>query len=157
MTRIFLIALICLAATSAFAQNKRAEEKVATVINMTQIMLDDRGKPAPDLSAKEPLPRGPDGKEIVDPDPTCNKCPRLTLGNAVAQSLFATFRDETVDPQQKWARAVLAQRIRNEQKATLTAEEIAVVKRQIGKAFSGIILMQAYPLLDPNSKVPEVK
>jgi hypothetical protein len=39
----------------------------------------------------------------------------------------------------------------------LSAGEIAVIKRELGKAFGSAILVQAYPLLDPNAKPPEVK
>ena len=126
----------------------QAGEGKRHAVDMTAVMLDDNGRPAADFSARE---------EKDEADPLCRKCPRLTLGRAVAQALFAAFPEDRDTAEQKWARAALAQRVRNDPAAVLTAEEIAVVKKQLGKAFGGVLLMQAYPLLDPNAKAPEVK
>lgn len=133
---------------SVFGAAAAEEHKVRRTVDMTQVLLDDIGRPAADVSARE-------GKE--EDDPRCAKCPRLTLGRAVAQALFAAFPEDRDQAEQKWARAALAQRIKADPKATLTAEEVAVIKRQLGRAFGGVLLMQAYPLLDPNAKPPEVK
>lgn len=121
------------------------EAKPRHTVDMTQVLLDDSGRPAPDLSVRE------------EDDPRCAKCPRLTLGRAVAQALFAAFPEDKDSAEQKWARAALADRIKADKAAALTVEEVAVIKRQLGKAFGGVLLMQAYPALDPNAKTPEVK
>lgn len=126
--------------------------KPGHLVDMTAVLMDDAGRPARDTFAKEPVPAG---KE--DADPKCDKCPVLRLGLAVSHALFAAFPDDKDSPDQKWARAVLAQRVKEEKAAQLSAEEISVIKRQLGRAYGGIVLMQAFPLLDPNAKPPEVK
>lgn len=124
----------------------------AYVVDMTNVLMGEDGRPARDVFAKGPVAQG---KE--DPDPTCEKCPVLSLGLAVSHALFATFSQDSDTPDQKWARAVLAQRIKSEKAAQLSAEEISVIKRQLGKTYGGVVLMQAFPMLDPNAKPPEVK
>lgn len=115
-------------------------------IDMTFVLHDEAGRPA-----KDTLMATPD-------DAACTHCPALTLGRAVAHALFASFPDEReIGAEQKWARAVLAQRIRDDRAVRLDADEIAVVKRLLGKAYGGVVLMQAYPLLDPNARPPAVK
>jgi hypothetical protein len=115
-------------------------------VDMTAVLHDESGRPARDVLARLPG------------DADCAHCPVLTLGRAAAHALFAAFPDERELPaDQKWARAVLAARIENDTAARLDAEEIAVIKRLLGKAYGGVVLMQAYPLLDPNARPPAVK
>lgn len=121
-------------------------------VDMTKIMLDEQGKPAKDVMAKDPATPG-----MPDPDPRCDRCPMLTLGVAISHALFASFQQDKDTAEQKWARAVLAQRIRDDPQAALTADEISIIKRQLGQAYGGVLLMQAYPLLDPNAKPPAVR
>lgn len=141
------IVLLMLAATPAIA-----EDAAKRTIDMTHVMLDEQGKPAPDIMFKEPVSPG-----TPDPDPACSKCPRLTLGHAIAHALFATFPQNPATPDQKWARAVLAERIKDDPHAALTAEEVTVIKKQMGEAYGGILLVQAFPMIDPNAKVPDIK
>ena len=114
-------------------------------IDMTTVLADENGHPAKDV-----LDQAKD-------DPDCAHCAVLTLGRACAHALFASFPDEQITPDQKWARAVLAQRIRADKSAHLDADETAVIKQALGRAYGGIVLLQAYPLLDPNAKPPAVK
>jgi hypothetical protein len=128
-----------------------AEDKPTRTVDMTQVLTDESGTPAPDFSKKERVDTG-----RPDPDPRCDQCPRLTLGRAVSQSLFAIYPEDK-DAEQRWARAVLGHRVRDDPAAVLTSEEVTVIKRQMGKAFGGVVLMQAYPMLDPNAAPPTVK
>lgn len=115
-------------------------------IDMTVALHDEFGRPAKDTLA------------AAKDDPDCARCPPLTLGRACAHALFAAYPDERELPaDQKWARAVLAQRIENDKAARLDAEEIAAIKRLLGKAYGGVVLLQAYPLLDPNATPPAVE
>jgi len=131
------LAVLCLA-SPAFADGR--------AIDMTVALNDEQGRPAKDVLARD-----------AD-DATCAHCPVLTLGHAIAHALYAMFPDEKTEPQdQKWARGVLAQRIKDDKAAVLSSEEITVIKRELGKAYGPAILVQAYPLLDPNAKPPQVK
>ena len=114
-------------------------------IDMTTPLVDEVGKPM-----KDPF-------EASKDDPDCTKCAVLTLGHAVAHALFFPEKGETLSGDQKWARGVLAQRVRDAKDAELTSEEITVIKAALAKVFGGIVLVQAYPLLDPNAKPPKVQ
>jgi hypothetical protein len=150
MRGLILAAIIVGSSLSVFIVTAWAES--GYIVDMTTVLMGEDGRPARDVFAKDPVAKGQE-----DPDPRCEKCPALRLGVAVSHALFASFPEDHDTPDQKWARAVLAQRVSEEKAAQLTAEEVAVIKRQLGKAYGGIVLMQAFPLLDPNSKPPEVK
>lgn len=145
MMQLLFVALFTVLASAA---PLAAEDKVHTV-DMTVLLVDEHGKPAKDVLARDPS------------DSDCSKCPTLTLGRAVAHSLFLSGGQEqgreTVSAEQKWARAVLAERVKEDKAARLTADEVSVIKRQLATVYGGVILMQAYPILDPNSKPPAVK
>ena len=117
----------------------------ARPIDMTQVLVDADGKP------------------IVDPfqmtkdDPECLKCGHLTLGRAIEHALFAALPDDKTPAEQKWARGVLAEKIKEDPHATLTAEELVVVKRVVGEVYSARLLVAMYPLLDPAAVPPSVK
>jgi hypothetical protein len=143
LTRMLSVAAVTALALTAALSAGAAEEGRA--VDMTAPLHDEFGRDARDTLEQ--------GKE----DPDCARCPPLTLGRACAHALFASFPDEQVAPDQKWARAVLATRIRDDNAAHLDADEIAVIKRLVGKVYGGIVLMQIYPMLDPNAKPPAVK
>ena len=114
-------------------------------IDMTMVLQDEAGKPAKDTLVSE-----------AKGDRDCANCPNLTLGAAVAHSLFATYPDEReLSGEDKWARARLAQRVKEDKAAALTANEVTLIKRLLAKAYGPIVLLQAYPVLDPNAKPPE--
>jgi hypothetical protein len=119
---------------------------LANQIDFGHVLLDENGKPAKD-------PAG----QTAD-DPQCVKCPDFTLGIAAAHALVAQLPDERdLDPLQKWARGDMAMRLKQGKVHELSAEEVAVIKRLIGKIYGPWVVMQTYPLLDPGSKPPEVK
>jgi hypothetical protein len=115
-------------------------------VDMTTVMLDDNGDPI-----KDQFDRKPD-------DPSCSKCRDLTLGNAIAHSLFIVGQDERdVTPEQKWAWAAYAEQIRTDKAASIDHAHGDLIYRRLGKMYSGLVLMRAMPLIDPNRKVPEIK
>lgn len=123
-----------------------AQVMPARTIDMTTELHDEGGTPAKDVFNQ--------GKD----DPLCLHCPSLTLGHAISHALFATLPEERdLSAEQKWARGALAMRIKDDKAATLTADEVAVIKRLLGKLYGPIVVMQTYPILDPNAKAPEVK
>jgi len=113
-------------------------------IDMNFTLLEEDGKPVQDCD-QAPAPPAP---------PAPPNCVPLTLGRAASHALlFGRYPgEEGLSGDVKWARGTLAERIRTDGKATLTAEEIGVVKRLIGKYYSPVIIAQAYPMLDPNAK-----
>jgi hypothetical protein len=143
LTRILSTATLAVLVAATAVPEVAAEEGRA--VDMTAALHDEFGRDAKDML------------EQAKDDPDCARCPPLTLGRACAHALFASFADEQAAPDQKWARAVLAMRIRDDKAAHLDADEIAVIKRLVGKAYGGIVLMQIYPMLDPNAKPPAVK
>jgi hypothetical protein len=142
--RKFIFRLVMTASLSllspAFAQTVPAH-----TINMTTVLADEHGKPLKDANGQD-----------VKADPTCEKCPPLTLGHAIANVLFAPDRDAS--GAELWGRGALATRIKDDKAATLTADEIAKIKTLLAKGYPApVIIMQAYPLLDPNAKPSDVK
>lgn len=115
----------------------------AVTVDMTTVLRDENGHPAKDAL-----------------DCTDGKCPVLTLGRAASHALFARLPEDEKDPAQgdhAWARGVLAQRIRDDKAAKLSAEEISVIKQRLGEAYGAVIIMQAYPMIDPGAPVPALK
>jgi hypothetical protein len=117
----------------------------AYTINMTQVLVDENGRPIKDEYMQEP------------DDPQCLKCRPLTLGAAVAHALFAALPSEKdVSGEQKFSRGTLALRIENDPTAKLTASEVTVIKDLVGKLYSSIIITRVFPLIDPNAGPPPV-
>lgn len=115
-------------------------------IDMTVIINDETGKPLKDAS------------QLTKDDPDCSKCAALTLGHAAAHALFAIFPDEqNLDGMQRWGRGVLAEKIKDNPAAELTTEDVTVIKRLIGRFYNGVVLLQAYPVLDPNMTPPKLQ
>jgi len=115
-------------------------------VDMTAALLDQDGKPVEDQFTKPAE------------DKDCSRCQPLTLGNAAAHALFFVSGDEReVTPEQKWSWAVLAEQIRSDPKAALTAAQADLIYRRLGKMYGGLILLRAMPLIDPNRKPPEIK
>src|SRR5581483_4802090 len=126
----------------------QAQTRPDHAIDMTAVLNDEHGRPV-----KDTLAMLPDGRPCVAPAkpgeaPNLDACPPLTLGHAIAHVLYADLPGDKVTCDQK---------IADDKAAALTVGEIAVIKRRLGEAYSGVILAQAYPLLDPNAKPPEIK
>jgi hypothetical protein len=115
-------------------------------IDMTVVLHSPTGEPLKDAG------------QITPEDPRCDKCRPLTLGIAAANALFSGSASErNLAGDQKFARYLLAERIKNAKEATLTAEEITAIKRLVGEIYSPVVVGQAYPLLDPNATAPKVQ
>jgi hypothetical protein len=128
---------------AAFA---RAEEPKPWTVDMTTVLTDENG-----AIVKDEWLRPRDEKD-------CSKCPDLTLGAAVAHALFYVSPDEhEVTGEQKWAWSALAVRIKSDSAAKLTHAEAALIYQRLGRLYSGIVLLRAMPLIDPNLDVPKIK
>jgi hypothetical protein len=114
-------------------------------VDMTQPLLDEKGKPAKDVA------------EATPQDPTCSKCSVLTRGVAIARALDASFDDErNLAPERKWARGVLGARIIHDSAAKITIGEAKEIELVVGKAYGPQVIMQIMPLIDPNKKPAEL-
>jgi len=141
----YLLFLFSLLVTPALGQTPVVHPLSMSVssIDMTVVLHDDAGKPIADQYVQ------------TSDDPSCSKCGSLTLGHAVAHALFAAFPDEKdLSGEQKWARGVLAEQIKNEPKAQLSSAQIVVIKALVGKLYNGVIVTQIFKLLDPNATPP---
>lgn len=118
------------------------------MIDFSTILLDADNEPILDAPS---APLGANGL------PDISQAPILTLGRASAGALFTNFPDERDLPaDEKCARAALALRVRQAKEIELSPEEASAIKRLLGKAFGGIVLLRAFPLLDPTYTPPRV-
>lgn len=95
-----------------------------------------------------PIP-GPDTDEKGQPKP-------MTLQDACIQALLGTYADEERLPgKDKVARFELSRRIYAATTVDLKSEEIAKIKELIGKAFTVLVVGQAWELLEQEPKLVE--
>jgi len=96
-------------------------------------------------------------EQATKDDPKCEKCQPITVGFAISHALNQAFPDEQSLPgEQKWARSVLADRIRDNKAAALTASEVALIVKLVEKAYPGVYIKQIIPLIDPNHPAPKI-
>src|SRR5580698_10714579 len=113
----FLLAMLIIAAPAS-AQTK------SQPIDMTVTLHDDNGH-----ALKDPMDATPD-------DPKCTHCRDLTLGRAAAHALFGSYPDErNLSGDEKWARGLLAERMKDAPKAELSAEEVTLLKKLIAEMY----------------------
>lgn len=138
--------LAAIGAAFVFAAVARAQEAKPWTVDMTAVLTDENGS-----VIKDEWLRPRDEKD-------CSKCPDLTLGAAVAHALFYVAPEERdVTGEQKWAWSALAVRIKTDPTAKLTHAEAALIYQRLGRLYSGVVLLRAMPLIDPNLEVPKVK
>jgi hypothetical protein len=120
-------------------------------IDMTHVLTGPDGKPARDSSEKAAVPSGQ-----IDPDPSCDKCPLLTVGRVVFHALG--IADRGVDGSVLWGRGELANRLKDDPKAELTGPQMALIVKQIGLAYPvPWVIEQTYPMIDPSLRPAEIK
>lgn len=81
-----------------------------------------------------------------------------TLGSISESALSAQYRDEvdaqgkeTISGQEKYDRWKLATKVHGKD-VTLSPEDLALLKRLIGKAYTSVIVGPAWSMLDPSLK-----
>lgn len=84
--------------------------------------------------------------------------PEPTLGAICEQALLATFADErdatgkeTIEGKEKFERWKLAAKVHGKD-VSLSAEELSLIKKLVGKAYGPLIVGQAWTMLDPGAK-----
>lgn len=92
-----------------------------------------------------------DGKNLILPNSQDG-----TLKYFACEALQLTFQDERdLDPNKKCLRWLLATRIyANPTKIDLTVEEIAEIKKLIGKAYGPLVVGQAFLILEGKDDPP---
>ena len=77
----------------------------------------------------------------------------LTLEEVASTALLSSYQDESnLDGVEKNKRFWLAKKIHDQRKdPVLTADEIALIKRLIAKAYNPLVVGQAWTILDPAS------
>ncbi len=125
--RSFAIALLLLLPLAGSAANSRQ-------IDFTVVLLDQEGEPM---------------SECADP-PDCKAKRAFTLGMAASRALLAP--EQNLAPEESLKRGQLALSLLKATAAELTAEEIALLKKQIAKAYGPLVVARSFPLLDPAVK-----
>lgn len=118
----------------ASAKHAKSKAPVDFAIDFTQALIDPMS-----------------GSPMVTPTEDGKTAP-LTLGRAAAQALFYEDKDSRASGEDKFRRAMLACRIKDDPAAVLTVDEVALIKTRIGVLFFGNVLAAAWPILDPSLK-----
>lgn len=124
----------------------------STTIDMTKVLVNEKGKPIKDATDR------------AADDPTCAKCGDLTIGIAVEMVLNAVYPDEIdLSLGQRIARALVAERVRDNTQATLNVQEIATIEKLLPKAaknspgFTNLVMMQIMRSVDPTIEYEKIK
>ena len=81
---------------------------------------------------------------------------RMTLKDVAIEALLAAFDDERqLNGTDKARRYVLSTRIYSSSNADLTTEEVAEIKKVIGKGFGPLIVGQAFDMLEGKTEGPK--
>lgn len=76
-----------------------------------------------------------------------------TLGSICASALFASYPDEqNLSGEDKVKRAALAMKLYNGGEVSLSAEETALVKRLVAKAYAPLVVYRSWSMLDPTTE-----
>lgn len=160
MNKLILVLVILLVVSQA----AQAEDALPP-IDMSQPLVDLRGKPIPDANDRTT-------QEAKD-DPDCMKCPQLTLGSAVFNALLAmTSKHDArtgefvLDAPQRQAYVALAVSLQDASQPSgyakavhLGTKPIERIKDAVGQFYPGTLVYRILPMVDPvgSSKAPELK
>lgn len=94
-----------------------------------------------------------DGSPIIDGREGAEGKPiELTLSRAAVNALLADYADERgLAGEEKLKRAQLADKVYQKKAVELTAEQTALVKKLIAKAYTPLVVLRAWAALDPTS------
>ena len=92
---------------------------------------------------------GANGQEITEGDGEARQ--PLTLGAAAVTALETVVEaDRGMKGARKYELDQLARKVYKNAKATLSLEEVALIKERIGLVYSPVVVGAAWPLLDPS-------
>lgn len=84
------------------------------------------------------------GEPIIEADKP------VTLGSVSCQALLATYQDEKeISGKEKVERFTLAALCSNETEADVSVEDVALLKKLIGKAYGPLVVGRAYEIIEP--------
>lgn len=96
---------------------------------------------------------GMDGKPMPSNDP---KSPTVTLGDVAIMALEALLEeDKGMTGADKFKNDELARKVYKAKAATLSVEDIALIKMRIGKVYGPSVVGAAWRLLDPSTASPD--
>jgi hypothetical protein len=82
----------------------------------------------------------------------------LKLSHVCCDALFAQFEDEkNLSGDEKAKRFVIATKVHDATLIDLEIEEIALLKKLVGKAFAALIVGQVYQMFDPKPALADAK
>lgn len=124
--------------------------------DFSAVLTDLRGDPITDELTHGPrdengklTPARPCSKTEFSMDPS--KCDVLTLGAASANALLLNDPDNpNLDDKEKRRRGNLADRLFHGGNIDLDPKDIVLIERMISKVYGNLVIMRAFPLLDPN-------
>jgi hypothetical protein len=136
MIREAIVTASLLLASPASSPAAGAAEAPRTV-DMTQVVLDQKGDPVPDATQQTP------------DDPRCTKCGPLTLGAAIAVVLLIDHKDEpNINSLEKAKRAALATKILGNKEAVLTPQQVTEITKLMN-IWTPIVISRVLPAIDP--------
>jgi hypothetical protein len=133
MIKSIVLVLFILTCTAAFAAD------VPRKIDFTQVLLDPDGQPLTDCIKVDEANQN-----------KCIKTKELTLGDVAMQALNVPERDISYTDANK--RGQLGLSVYKSTEAVLTSDEITLIKKQLAKRWSPIVVARAIVLLDPAEK-----
>lgn len=84
----------------------------------------------------------------VDPsNPACKTKRPFTLGTAAERALVSP--EQGITPEESLMRGQLGLSVMHSAGATLTAEEVALIKKRIAANYPPLVVARTFPLLDP--------
>lgn len=132
--RFIIISLCVFAAAAAAAETSRK-------IDFSVAIIDQDGEPMLECTEPATLPAV---------DPACKTRRAITLGVVAMRAVMTP--EPNLAPEESLKRGQLALSIYKSTGAELTAEEIALIKRQLAKSYGPLVVARTFPLLDPAVK-----
>ena len=130
----YLLVLLFLSSSAVFAADEPRK------IDFTTVLLDPDDKPMSEC-ADDPLPK--EARDCVTRRP-------ITLG-LIALGALAQYEQGTA-PEEVAKRGALGLELYKSTGATLTPEDIVLLKKQIAKRYTPLMAIRAFRLIDPTTK-----
>lgn len=146
-----LAIVLSLVLIPALADAQKAPDPAPQTGNMTLVLHDPSGHPKPDFTSRD--------QAGAAADPACSKCAPLTIGSLLAQCLNAPFESErNLDFGQRFARAKLADRIKDATSVAFSRPEQEVIEKVLAEAqVTGDLIAQIMPQVDPGYTPPPLR
>ncbi|MCC6172080.1 MAG: hypothetical protein IT481_08630 [Gammaproteobacteria bacterium] len=88
----------------------------------------------------------------LDGQPMQNGGKAMTLGDTVAHALLSPYAgEESIAGEEKIRRFELARKLRGAVDPALTAEDVALIKKLVAKAFAPLVVGRVWEIVDPAS------